>query len=435
MARRALLLLLFLFLIVGCAPRIQRPAPPVVMPTPPVAVVPPTTTKPPETPGAARPSLSLVRLPADQIPLFADDMDLATLDAALQKSLDFYSRTAGEGGRLMGDRVVTLQDLRESIAALRAILQLNENEQLRQAKIRESFDVYRSTGLDGKNTVTFTGYFEPIMNGSVTKTERYKYPIYRAPDDAVIVYLRKFGERYPYDQLVGRVQNAELVPYYRRAEIDELGFLAGRNLEIVWVDDRIELFFLHIQGSGKIKLSNGNILQIGYALKNGRPFRSVTTYLLEKKRITPEERSYRAVKKYLRDHPEELSEVLSYNESYVFFRELERGPVGSLGEILTPGRSIATDAAVFPRGAPAFIRTRKPVFDREGNIISWIPLTRFVVSQDAGGAIKGAGRVDLFCGTGEEAELLAGSLAERGELYFLVKKLPNNPTAAGDVRP
>jgi membrane-bound lytic murein transglycosylase A len=145
--------------------------------------------------------------------------------------------------------------------------------------------------------------------------------------------------------------------------------------------------------------------------------------------------SYRAVKKYLRDHPEELSVVLNYNESYVFFRQVERGPIGAIGEILTPGRSIATDPAVFPRGAPAFIRTRKPVFDREGNITSWSSFTRFVVSQDVGGAIKGAGRVDLFCGTGDDAELLAGSLAESGELYLLLKKQPNDRAAVGDARP
>jgi len=112
----------------------------------------------------------------------------------------------------------------------------------------------------------------------------------------------------------------------------------------------------------------------------------------------------------------------------VFFRVVEQGPVGSIGEVLTPGRSIAADAAVFPRGSLAFVRARKPVLDREGNALSWIPFSRFVVSQDAGGVIKGAGRVDLFCGSGVEAEMLAGSLKERGELYFLVKKRPNGRT-------
>ena len=142
-------------------------------------------------------------------------------------------------------------------------------------------------------------------------------------------------------------------------------------------------------------------------------------------KISPQEISYQAIKRYLKEHPEDLSEILGHNESFIFFREVKEGPIGSLGEILTAGRSIATDAAVFPKGALAFIRMRKPILDREGNAESWIPFSRFVVSQDAGGMIKGAGRVDLFCGTGDEAEMLAGSLKERGELYFLVKKRPN----------
>ncbi len=149
-------------------------------------------------------------------------------------------------------------------------------------------------------------------------------------------------------------------------------------------------------------------------------------YLRETGRISAAEISYRSIKRYLREHPEELPEILGHNESFIFFREVTEGPVGSLGEILTAGRSIATDAAVFPRGALAFMRARKPKLDRDGGVESWTPFSRFVVSQDAGGVIKGPGRVDLFCGSGTQAEMLAGSLAERGELYFLVKKRGNS---------
>ncbi|MCL5808010.1 MAG: MltA domain-containing protein, partial [Deltaproteobacteria bacterium] len=246
-----------------------------------------------------------------------------------------------------------------------------------------------------------------------------------APSDAVVVNLWTFNEKYPGEQLIGRLKNGELIPYYSRSEIEDLGSLADRNLEIAWVDDRINLFFLHTQGSGKIKLPDGKLLQIGYALKNGRPFQSLGRFLMDTGKINPQEISYQAIKRYLREHPEDLSEILGHNESFIFFREVKEGPVGSLGEILTAGRSIATDAAVFPKGALAFIRARKPILDREGNVESWIPFSRFVVSQDAGGMIKGAGRVDLFCGSGDEAEMLAGSLKERGELYFLVKKRTN----------
>ncbi|MGZ3580202.1 MAG: 3D domain-containing protein, partial [Syntrophales bacterium] len=121
-------------------------------------------------------------------------------------------------------------------------------------------------------------------------------------------------------------------------------------------------------------------------------------------------------------HPAELSDIFNYNESYVFFRVVENGPIGALGLTLTSGRSIATDLDLFPRGALAFIRLRKPVFEKNGNIKAWKTFSRFVLNQDTGGVIKGPGRVDLFCGTGSDAEMLAGSLKENGELYFLVKK-------------
>ena len=441
MARRALIFFLALFFLSGCAGRVRKPMPqsvtpppavkpipPTVIPAPPVSPPVPVITVPPETlppPVVPKPPSPLVRLFADQLPLFADDMDPASLETAIEKSLRYYDRAAGNGPHRMDDAMVTVRELRESLLALEEILRRDEPAETKQERIRETFDIYQSTGLDGKNTVLFTGYFEPIMDGSLKKTAKYKYPIYRAPEDAVVVNLGKFREKHQGDQLVGRLRNGELIPYYSRSEIEDYGSLAGRNLEIAWVDDRINLFFLHTQGSGKIRLSNGKLLQIGYALKNGRPYRSLGRFLIDTGKISPQDISYQAIKRYLREHPEDLSEILGHNESFIFFREVEEGPVGSLGEILTTGRSIATDATVFPRGALAFIRARKPILDREGNAESWIPFSRFVVSQDAGGMIKGAGRVDLFCGTGDKAEMLAGSLKERGELYFLVKKRTN----------
>lgn len=441
MARRALICLLALLLLSACAPRVKKPAPQPVPPpavtsapsavTPAPPAAPPPVTPPPAVaiPPPAPPSLvvpkpppALVRLSPDRFPPFADDMNLASLETAMEKSLQYYARAAGSGPHRMGDAMVTVRELRESLLALRDILRRDEPTEKKQKRIRETFDVYQSTGLDGKNTVLYTGYFEPILEGSLKRTAKYKYPIYRAPDDAVVVNLGKFRDKIPGDQLVGRVSNGELVPYYSRSEIEDFRVLAGRNLEIAWVDDRINLFFLHTQGSGKIKLPGGKLLQIGYALKNGRPYQSLGRYLMDTGKIAPQDISYQAIKRYLRENPEELSDILGHNESFIFFREVGEGPVGSHGEILTAGRSIATDPAVFPRGALAFIRARKPHLDREGNPTSWTPFSRFVVNQDAGGMIKGAGRVDLFCGTGDEAEMLAGSLKERGELYFLVKK-------------
>jgi membrane-bound lytic murein transglycosylase A len=420
MLKRAVFFVAVLCFLAGCAAPARRPP---QKPWPQPAVVKPL--PPPEKPApivTSKPVSPLTRVPDDRLPLFADDMDLESLETAVEKSLRYYKRAAGKGPVRMDDTSVSVKDLQDSLIALREILGSGDTAEVMQTRIRETFDVYQSTGSDGKNTVLFTGYFESFLKGSLKKTGEYRYPVYKSPNDAITVNLGKFRERYKSEQLIGRVKNGELVPYYSRSEIENQGSLDGQGLELAWVDDRVDLYFMHTQGSGKIELTDGRLLQIGYALKNGRPFQSVSPYLLKTGKITPEENSYKAIKKYLKEHPDELSEILGYNESFIFFRVVREGPIGAIEEILTPGRSIATDPDLFPKGALAFIRARKPILDKEGNVESWIPYSRFVVSQDVGGVIKGAGRVDLFCGSGGEAEMLAGSLKERGELYFLVKK-------------
>jgi membrane-bound lytic murein transglycosylase A len=187
------------------------------------------------------------------------------------------------------------------------------------------------------------------------------------------------------------------------------------------VSDPLELFSLHIQGSGKIKLENGTILTVGFAQTNGRPFRSITKFMLEGGRIQSSEASYRH--EFLKGKSDqEIYDVLSHNERYTFFRFLDKDPVGSLGEPVTPDRSIATDPNYFPEGALAFIRLRKPIFDSEEKIKERVNFSRFVLSQDRGSAIEGPGRVDIFCGFGTKAEYTAGTLKEKGELYLLLKK-------------
>lgn len=423
--KRFIPLLLVLLWLTGCAARVEKPVPRPPLP-PPVA-------RPVPAPPAAlpKPSLPLVRLSAEEFPDFADDMDLASLERAMEKSLSYYDRAAGKGLPTSDDALFSVREQRETLAALREILRSDASEEAKRRRIAATFDVYQSTGQDGKRTVLFTGYFEPILRGARAPEGPYRYPVYRPPADAIRVQLDKFREGWKNEQLVGRVSNGELLPYYSRHEIEEQGALAGRGLELVWVDDRINLFFLHIQGSGKIRLTDGSLLQIGFAARNGRPFRSLSRFLVDTGRIGAREISYQAIKRYLRAHPGELPEILGHNESFIFFREVQEGPVGSLGEILTGGRSIATDQALFPKGALAFMRLRKPVLDAQGEVAAWVPFSRFVLNQDAGGAIKGAGRVDIFCGTGDEAEMVAGSFRERGELFFLVKKrpqpLPGNP--------
>ena len=365
---------------------------------------------------------SLVLIPPEKAPSLADDLDGELLETAIVRSLEYYERIAGNNMYGIGDGHITGKELRESLLAFRKILSGSDSVEVKRKKILNTFDLYRATGLDNQGRVLFTGYFESVLKGSLERTDEYRYPIYKTPDDVVVVNLGKFSEKYKNEKIIGRLKSGELVPYFTRADIEEKGALAGRNLELIWINDPIDIFFLHIQGSGKIRLPDGSFMQVSFAQSNGRPYRSIGTYLLDKGKLTTGEISHQSIKKYLREHHEELSDILNYNESYVFFRIVENGPIGALGLTLTSGRSIATDLDLFPRGALAFIRLRKPVFEKDGNIKSWETFSRFVLNQDTGGVIKGPGRVDLFCGTGSGAEMLAGSLKENGELYFLVKK-------------
>ena len=180
--------------------------------------------------------------------------------------------------------------------------------------------------------------------------------------------------------------------------------------------------FLQIQGSGKLILRDGSTISAGYSAKNGLPYRSIGRYMMEKGFLTKEEMSMQAIREYLARHPETVRDVLYYNPSYVFFRRLEKGPLGNLGVPLTPGRSIALDSGLFPKGALGFITCKKPVMDNKGRVKEWEEFSRFVLNQDTGGAIKGAGRADIFWGNGPYAEAAAGHQNHKGELYILIKK-------------
>ena len=341
--------------------------------------------------------------------VFHDDLENASLETAIDRSIRFYEGRGRHNVYRIADRNVDALQLKETLIAFRAVLHEAEDPDDLTRKVAEAFDVYRVAGSDDGN-VLFTGYYEPLLEGALQRTEKYRYPLYRVPPDLI----RKGNK-------VGRMEDDEFVPYYSRREIDVAGVLKGKNLELIWVSDPVDLFSLHIQGSGKIKLENGQLLTVGYAQTNGRPFRSVTKFMLDGGKIQNNEVTYRHA--FLRNKSdEEIYEALSHNERYTFFRFLEKDPVGSLGEMVTPDRSIATDPDFFPEGALAFIRLRKPVFDNAGHVKERVDFSRFVLSQDRGAAIKGPGRVDLFCGFGEKAEYTAGTLKEKGELYLLLKK-------------
>jgi len=390
---RAKLFCLFILFLAGCA--IVEPGPERIVP--------------------------LVRVNSFELSALSDDLDQKSLELAVYRSIQYYNKLPETREFRFGNSIYTAGELKESLGEFLKIIRMPGSVTDRTKRIKETFDIYRSTGRqDGE--VLFTGYYEPILEGSFDMTSRYRYPIYRTPDDHVVVDLGQFREEYEGERIIARVEEGRAVPYYTREDIDMRGSLQGRGLELLWLTDPVDLFFLQIQGSGAVNLPNGDLVQISYDQCNGHPYRSLGKMLVEEGKMSLEEVSMRGIKRYLRQHPEEMFDILSCNQSYVFFRIVEEGPVGSLGVPVTPGRSIATDGALFPKGALAFIRVKKPVINEDGTIVSWENFSRFVLNQDTGGAIKGPGRVDLFCGRGDNAEIMAGHLKEEGDLYFLVKK-------------
>ena len=370
-------------------------------------------------PPVREPAQALVPVPAWDMPAFEDDGDRASLEQALGRSLAWLRERPPKQPFLFGPHLVTAEQV---VATLEAFLELLATEpdprRFRQA-VQRRFRVYQAVGRDGEGEVLFTGYYEPELPGSRIPTARFRYPLYRLPEDLVSIPLEAFHPRYRGQRLVGRVVGRQVLPYATRAEIDGLGILEGRGLELVWLEDPVDVFFLQIQGSGRIRLEDGTWIRVHYAGSNGRPYRSIGRLLIREGAVSREAMSLQRLKAYLRDHPERREAILNYNESYVFFEEVAEGPLGSLGFPLTPGRSVATDLALFPPAALAFIRTQQPVVE-EGTVSDWKPLTRFVLNQDSGGAIKGPGRVDVFFGSGSRAEAAAGHLKHPGELYFLL---------------
>lgn len=346
----------------------------------------------------------------------------ASLRAALAESILWLDVQAPDRAFVAGRRTVTAA---EQAAGLRRVLALLADDPLPSVlaeRLAAEFDVLEATGGDD-GRVLFTGYYEPVIEASLTRAPGYDVPILGRPDDLVDVPLSLFGDRFAGERgLFGRLDARRVVPYWTRAEIDG-GKLAEERLEIGWARDPVELFFVEVQGSGTLRLPDGTTRRIGYAASNGRPYRSIGSLLIAEKALVPEAVSMQSLKVWLAAHPGETSRVLRWNESFVFFRLLETAAVGNLGRPVTPGRSIATDHKMFPPGGLAFIETERPLAapDVEGGV-AWVPLRRLVLNQDTGGAIRGAGRVDVFWGQGEEAILAAGLMKQKGRLFFLVPK-------------
>lgn len=364
-------------------------------------------------------------------PAISDDLDRESLRAAIRYSIAYLEKLPPE--RIVGEqpRRVTAKDVLDSVVAFERLL---DHWDCRECWLREfnaRFDLIPSSSDPATETVLFTGYYQPVIEASLVPTAEYTYPIYGKPADLILAEQVKLAPKVSVKKVFGRLKGEAFVPYYSRREIDQQGALRGRGDEIAWVKNPVDLFFLHIQGSGILLLPDGRRLQVGYAAANGRPYRSVGRLLIDSGKVPRKEMSMERLRRYFAEHPEEQNDIMAYNESYIFFRFLEAGPLGSLEIPLTAGRSIATDPRIFPKGALAFATAERPILNGAGQLNGWRPFSRFVVNQDSGGAIRGMQRADLYFGTGAAAGAAAGYMNRSGKLYFVLLK---KPAAAAALR-
>ena len=367
----------------------------------------------------------LEKISASAYPAFLDDMALDGLEHGMIQSLAYFNRIPKDRTFRFGEHVFDTRHMIQTLEHFLTFIRTRPNAQNLRKFITDNYWVYRSVGGKKSGQVLFTGYYEPILSGLNKRTPEYRYPIYVRPQDIVSIDLSLFSKKYKGNTIVGRVADYKVIPYYDRKAIESDDALDGKVEALAWINDPVDLFFLQVQGSGKIYLNKGGFLNVHYHMANGHPYRSIGKLLIDQNKIPREKMSMQAIRSYLSAHPDEIEEILNYNPSYVFFKTEKEAPIGYLEVTLTPGRSIASDRRIFPHGALGFIKVKKPLIDGSKKIHEWTDCSRFVLNQDTGGAIRGPGRADLFWGNGPYAEIAAGHLRHRGELYFIVLK-PND---------
>jgi len=354
-----------------------------------------------------------------------DDGEKGSLEIALERSFSYLEKRQASGVYPRSSiESLNGENIRRTLILFREILMSTSEEMEIDRKLRENFKFLEVTIENDKKPVLLTGYYEPVLEGSLESGGEYQYPIYRRPDDLVEISSPEEAPGGPLPKRMVRIDNGRALPYYSRREIDTEGRLRGKGLELVWVKDPWACFVLHIQGSGQIRLPDGKTMRVGFAASNGRPYRSIGRYLIDQGLLSAEEVTLERIKGFLQQNPERAEEVYNANERYIIFRPLpeSEGALGALDVPLTPGRSIATDLTIFPPGVLAYLISRQPILDEDGRMTGWKPMCRLVFNQDTGAAMKGPSRVDLFFGSGEKAGIAAGQMKEEGKLYLLLAK-------------
>ncbi len=395
MMKRLLFSLLLLLLLAACATQTPPPAePPELPPLPIEEEIPPVVEPPP-----ALPAEPLLPVDWTEIEGWQEDRHGPALET-FQGSCKALSR------RIRWQRVCE------------EALRIEPSDDLAAREFFETFfQPHQVRNEDGSIEGMITGYYGPELEGSRVQTERFRHPLYAQPDDLLIVDLDEIYPELNNYRLRGRVVGNRVVPYFDRYQIDN-----GENPldghELFWVEDPVELFFLHIQGSGRIRLPDGELVMVNYANQNGHRYRSIGKLLLDRGAMTRNQMSMQNIARWVTENPEAGKQLLAENPSYVFFRELPAeytSPPGSLGVPLTARRSLAVDPRTIPLGAPVFLATSFPGSEE--------PLNQLMVAQDTGGAIKGRVRADFFWGMGNAAGQIAGRMKQAGRLWLLLPKL------------
>ncbi len=376
-------------LLVGCVtPPARVPAPPAV----------PTPAPPAPSVSGVKPADFLRRVSFADIPGWSED-DLREAWPAFLSSCAALSAKTGWQEVCSNTAAVNVSDP----AAVRNFFEAN-------------FVAHQVRNLDGNQSGTVTGYYEPLLRGSRTRGGPFQTALHRPPDDLLTIDLAGLVPELKNLRLRGRVVGNKVVPYYTRAEMEKKNLLSGA--ELVWVNNPVEAFFLQVQGSGRVLLEDTmEVVRVAYADQNGHPYRSIGRYLVDRGELTLDQASMQGIKAWVDAHPDRLQEVLNANPSYVFFREEKiidpsKGPKGALGVPLTPQRSIAIDPQFVPLGAPVFLSTTRPN--------STDPLRRLMLAQDTGGAIRNPVRADFFWGFGPDAGELAGKMKQSGQMWVLL---------------
>ena len=366
------------------------------------------------------PEAALKQLPLSDYPDFADDNDYHRLTQSIAMSLAYLQQLPQDRQILFGADPYSVAHLIRSLMFFERIIRNQPSADELNRTIRTHFRVYRSIGRLKEKDVLFTGYYEPLLHGSAVPGPGFPIPVHTRPADLVEINLGAFAADLKGRTIVGKYTGRSVIPYPTRSGIRQQADFNRIAPPVVWLEDEIDLFILQIQGSGRVALENGEQFNILYDGSNGRPYQSIGRLLIDQGRIPADQMSMQAIRTYLQDHPQVAQSILDHNPRYVFFKKAQEGPVGALGQLLTPLRSLAVDRSMLPSAALAFICLPLPRVDPSGNIEKWEPYRGFALAQDAGSAIKGPGRIDLFMGHGDQAETAASHLKHSGSLYFLV---------------